>query len=427
MTSKISKYNPDILSIFEIIGSYFVNQFYTSLHVAAKHKFINADKDKRGLTDIYKSLIVSYMSGITSDRRYYAKTCLGLQRYFQDHTKYKTISLHEFIDKIVSKILPPEYFENLSENEKEFFLYNFIMNIVKDFGIEVLRVKNLKMAVDSRSKRNADIWKEIIVNIQILKREEVFSKFVKKVTNKSDMIPSHLVDSLKANFTDVLKEKCLFESNFKKSLMVIKKISSELDVAKDNNKLLETSNKEYLDDIDNLQKQLLNTKIELNRLKTNKVISFESDHEELTISKPIKHDRLYDDIMLLTNPNNVSSDADNIISSDANNKISSDADNKISSDADNKISSDADNKISDDIDNKISDDVDNKISDDVEYVSNQENDTMLDDSVLNDIKDTISDTGVATIEDEDVDVYGGMISGADMTGDSNFDFELGSL
>lgn len=131
-TNKMNRESDDpvISSTFDIVGCYFVDIFYNHLYLSAddirkQASFANAaggaTKRPRSLTDEYKSAVHAYMIGVTKDERYYKKTITGLQKFYQTYTKYNTIGLNAFIDRIISVFLPEEYAESLNNEEKEFF------------------------------------------------------------------------------------------------------------------------------------------------------------------------------------------------------------------------------------------------------------------------------------------------------------------
>jgi len=307
---KINVYNPNILSIYEIIGSYFVNQFYTTIFVTAKKKFNCDNKKSNDLTDMYKSLILTYLSGILKTQKYYSKVCLELLRFFQDNTKYKVLSLNDFINKIVMTLLPDEFYNTMTDNEKAFFLHKFIIEVIQDFTKYIVKSEHLSMAIDNRSEMNAKIWKEQIVQIQLMNREKIYLHFIEKQANlpnsndSTDMVPIATVHHLRNTLTTILREKCTFECNFKKSLVLLQK--------------MDTENKAYMKLTSELKLANNNYQLQINSLET-KLLELQQKFAD------IKHKKIVDQTDILINNDDEESNDEE--SNDDNNDITKDITN----------------------------------------------------------------------------------------------------
>lgn len=94
-------------SIFEIIAGYFVNLFYNTTYAAAKTQAIMSSVP---LSDIYRKLVVQYVSELEKDDTCYSKFVSGLHAYFKQHAvSYRSISFDKFMDMIVDQFVPVEY------------------------------------------------------------------------------------------------------------------------------------------------------------------------------------------------------------------------------------------------------------------------------------------------------------------------------
>lgn len=187
----IKNYDPAVISTFDIIGCYFVDIFYNHLYLSAesirkKATFANNANDKskqpRSLTDEYKSAVNAYMVGVTKDEKYYKKTITGLQTFYQTYTKYNTIGLNAFIDRIINTFLPEEYAGSLGNEEKEFFLNEIISSIIKEFCIRAVDIDHLRQIIDYHdNEENTRFWVNEFVTLQIAEREKIFQKFTRKL------------------------------------------------------------------------------------------------------------------------------------------------------------------------------------------------------------------------------------------------------
>ncbi|QJX73948.1 hypothetical protein F-E9_175 [Faustovirus] len=177
-----ANYDPKVLSVFEIIGCYFVDTFYNSLFLKAREK--TQLEGARSITDAYKSNIINYLRGVKGDTELYRHVVKQLCDYFRSATRYSTITFGEFEDKTVRCFIPQEYFNDLTERDKDSLLNVIILRIVEDFSIKVIKQEFLKMVIDDHSNRgNIDVLKNIITDIMILIRESYFEMFMKKIVD----------------------------------------------------------------------------------------------------------------------------------------------------------------------------------------------------------------------------------------------------
>jgi len=259
MIQKDSNYNQKVLSIFNVISCHFVDMFYNHIYITARTRYKNdrsVDKTKTSITEEYKHAIIHYINAINNKREYYVKTIERLHTYFQMNTKFSTINLNEFIDLILQHYLPEEHFSILSEPEKEFFINKIVVHIIKELGCRLLETKYLKMVIDNHNNvANAKQWIDLMVEIQVLERDNIFKKFARKISNKADTVSIDVLDNIKQNFSKVLKEKCYFENQATKYETLnseLKKIAIDLNsrcvTLHNENSQLKSSLSKYLND-----------------------------------------------------------------------------------------------------------------------------------------------------------------------------------
>jgi hypothetical protein len=236
-----TNYDPKILSVFEIIGCYFVDTFYNSLFLKAREK--TQLEGARSITDAYKSNIINYLRGVKGDAELYRHVVKQLCDYFRSATRYSTITFGEFEDKTVRCFIPAEYFNDLTERDKDSLLNVIILRIVEDFSIKVIKQEFLKMVIDDHSNRgNIDVLKNIITDIMILIRESYFEMFMKKIVDNGrkdrDKVDVELVHKANKALAEEIKTRVKLENEITSAknvisglLLKLKTMESERDAA----------------------------------------------------------------------------------------------------------------------------------------------------------------------------------------------------
>lgn len=230
-------YSNKTISVFEIVGAYFVDIFYNHLYLTSKknHKLYPSDSRTRSLTDEYKLALDAYYTGITKDQKYYEKTIKGILESYRTFTKFSTISMSDFIDDLLQQYLPEEHFKVLNSNEKFFFLNKILTSVVEQFINKVSQIHMMKMIIDDHdNENNTRQWVDAIVDIQIIQREETFNMFIKLNRGKShvdDRIDAEVVKKITEDRTklwkqvqELLKEKCVMRADLSRA----KKVSETL-------------------------------------------------------------------------------------------------------------------------------------------------------------------------------------------------------
>jgi hypothetical protein len=224
-------YDPKILSVFEIIGCYFVDTFYNSLFLKAREK---AQIDgARSITDAYKSNIINYLRGVKNDTNLYKHVVKQLCEYFSSATRYSTITFGEFEDKTVRCFIPHEYFNDLTERDKDSILNVIVLRIVEDFSIKVIKQEYLKMIIDDHSNRgNIEVLKNVIIDIMVLIRESYFERFMKKIVDNGrsdrDKVDVELVHKANKALVEELKTRVKLESEINSAKNVISGLLTKL-------------------------------------------------------------------------------------------------------------------------------------------------------------------------------------------------------
>lgn len=171
--------NSRIRSIFEIIGAFFVDDFYNRLYTNARTMYNTKEGSDHSLTSIYVSQVHLYAKLIN---KYYTNVISKLQTYFQKHTSNNVISLAQMRDEIIKTYLPSDVVGAIADSRKDALLRHLIIKIVQDFSILITKNHNLKLIIDNRKLDNSGraLQDEVINKILIPLRENFYQEFMSK-------------------------------------------------------------------------------------------------------------------------------------------------------------------------------------------------------------------------------------------------------
>jgi len=199
-----SHYDSKLIDAFELIGCYFTNQFFNEVYKSAKRSAI---KRSETITDEYKKKIRMYIYGITNKEDIYRDIIKDLLKYHQNFTRFQTLSLRDFESTFIHNFIPEDFYRDLSEKQKDKFLFDIITHIVSEFGRFVLQIDNIKIVIDKRREPNQTRrWVEQIIDIALLKREELHNQFLMKNVRTRDMVSVDVVKKIRDNNARLIEE-----------------------------------------------------------------------------------------------------------------------------------------------------------------------------------------------------------------------------
>jgi hypothetical protein len=225
-----SKYDRKALETFDIIGCYFIDLFYNDLFLKAKHAFSTGHS--KSLTDTYRTHIIWFMRGIAEKPKSYIEVMKKLLEYYNGVTKTITSTLNELENKILSQFIPPEYYQDFTNANKEKVLHDTIIRAVNQLGEITLEANMLgKIIDDHMNQGNIQMLQEKMTDIFISLREEYYSKFVDEIskTNGNKTVSRDQFKKLKAEYAEEIKRRVTAESERDRAVQLLqvslKKIS----------------------------------------------------------------------------------------------------------------------------------------------------------------------------------------------------------
>lgn len=172
--------HPDEL---EIVGTYFVDVYFNHIYSTAANNF--KEGDSGSITTTYQHYVTAYAAAFRDDQQTYTQIVEQIYKYASNYSRDNigaSLGFNQFVDGIVSLMVPKEFFPSLTVPEKDRFLQKVLTNLVDKFSVYCTRNDMLQEIIDKRHQQP----KITLQNMQdyaivILKGEQVSSlnKFIK--------------------------------------------------------------------------------------------------------------------------------------------------------------------------------------------------------------------------------------------------------
>jgi cell shape-determining protein MreC len=202
--NNFSNYDPKIVSIYEILGSYFTDILFNHIFLMSKNS--------KNVIDEYVKNVQNYVSGIKNNIEYYNKTIIELHQYFLKIAgrKYMDLKLADFVSRIVSISSPPDQYAKLTYADKEDIFSNIISELVANICAFATSHEMLQFIVINHTKNPKTTIRAIqdnAVNFLIEKRALLFNAFVKNVGDVKEHTAVAYTEDLKKSLKKAIKEK----------------------------------------------------------------------------------------------------------------------------------------------------------------------------------------------------------------------------
>lgn len=255
-----NKYSQSTLSKFDIIGSYFVNLYYNEFYIKAKN--LKMQGNSNNLTEAYKNVLSSYVE-FSNHQDFFKQIVKGIHTYCISTTRYTTMSHKECIDFMISEFVPTNLWSSLRETQKNKLFHESLINCIKIFTEKII-CNHLHVIIDNHDQNeNITILQDLFLNIILLEKDTIFSKFINPKTNNNlelfrDKLQNLLNEKKKMlNDNKQLHEKLkIYDELNKKNANIIlelqknnKYILKEFELNKKENKMLYQQNKDLINKI----------------------------------------------------------------------------------------------------------------------------------------------------------------------------------
>ncbi len=164
------------ISVFDTVGTYFVNKVYMHLYNVASKE--DARTKAGTITDSYKKHVLLYAQGIR-DPKCYKDDIQGLLNYW---SRFASPLIDDMIDTILGEFIPEEHFSNFTVRQKETAMFDIVSSSVKALVTFVLKSENLMAVIDERDNpTTVGLFQEAMLQIFATKRNEYYNKFTEAI------------------------------------------------------------------------------------------------------------------------------------------------------------------------------------------------------------------------------------------------------
>ncbi len=176
-----SSYSSTTVSVFQVVGAYFVDIYYNHLYTEAV-KF-KTDGKASSVTEGYRHATFAFLSALDNKAKGYKpenynKLLQGINEYFIFWTNFSSLTISECIDKIVREFVPADYFASLNKEQKRNILRQMLIDSIREFT-KIVIGEFLGAIIDNHGETaNVEALKEKMVDVFILQRETLFHKFI---------------------------------------------------------------------------------------------------------------------------------------------------------------------------------------------------------------------------------------------------------
>ncbi|SIP85906.1 Hypothetical protein PACV_191 [Pacmanvirus A23] len=223
-------YDAKVISVFDTVGSFFVDVFYNSHYLFARDLVKSGRANS--ITDAYRGTIINYMSGIAQRPDLYMSVVKKLHEFYQKVSGFGAILFSEFEDKVLSQFIPLEYYRDFTERHKDNTLHEIIVKTVNQFSEVVIEHGIFKKIIDDHlNSTNVTILQDKIVDIFIIQREDYYAKFAQEISksNGTDKVSKQVVEKLKSAFVDEKKKRCEAEADRDRAVNMISQLVKKIE------------------------------------------------------------------------------------------------------------------------------------------------------------------------------------------------------
>ncbi len=188
-------YSRETISKFDIIGSYFVHQFYNTLYIKSKNDW-DRSENSESLTFIYKKYINRAMYLMTKNRTNRRERLEDLYNYYILKTKYKSYTYKDFLNIIVKELFPIDYFNSLKLHQKQNIFEQTILDTVTAFVNKIEKVYLSNIIDNHDDVDNIKALREEFIDCLLYKREEWYVQLATTTKNNKETVPVGIVDKI---------------------------------------------------------------------------------------------------------------------------------------------------------------------------------------------------------------------------------------
>jgi hypothetical protein len=228
---RFASHDPRIVSVFEVVGSYFVDTLFNHVYQSAQTNLTGGSS----LTDEYTRRLQAYVIGVKNDERCYEDIVRGVHQWFMSNTRFSTINFAGFVDRIVGVCIPEDYFRQCRSQDKDELLSSILCDLVANLAAFASKDEMLRRIIDNHNTESTvtvQMLKDAAINALLAKRTSLTNKFLKKLGQARDHVPADMLDSMKSALRKVVKEKAKLKAKLEEAEEAIAELRKDLQESK---------------------------------------------------------------------------------------------------------------------------------------------------------------------------------------------------
>lgn len=198
--------DPQVVSLFEVIGAYFTDMLFNKLYQSAAH----AVRSAGSLTEAYIDQVSAYVAGVKGDGRCYSGEVQGIHAYFTRHTSLTMLTFTGFVDRVVRVCVPEAFFRQLSSAEKDELFGSVVCGLVADLAAFATRPDSLRRVIDDHERTpqlTIRVLQDEALRILTQRRFEIQNRFLRRAGQATEKVSVEVVESLKGAIRRLVFEK----------------------------------------------------------------------------------------------------------------------------------------------------------------------------------------------------------------------------
>lgn len=196
------------VTVFDVIGSFFVEIYYNHLYNLAVRKVRDIHSDT-SITRLYRSHVMIYTEALVKEGKAYNDTVAKLHIYFREHTRFRFYTLVEFIEHVVKYFVPEDYVPALRSRDQDEILSQVICDLVKRLSVRVTLPEVIVQVIDQRKQRGREtvaVLQDFCIDCLINKQNHVISKFLQEHNGVRYDDQSLMIEKLRQTLRAQVKE-----------------------------------------------------------------------------------------------------------------------------------------------------------------------------------------------------------------------------
>lgn len=203
-----------LIHILDTIGSNFVSIFYNQIYFHAKRMRMGKS-DEGSLTDTYREVMTTYILAVQRDSQHYRASIENLHKYFLTEARYCGLIFPAFVDKIVERFVPAEYFKDLNNAEKDDMLGHIISQLLGNLGCYIAEAGMLSRIIDhTQRERDSLVTLKMLQDFCVQKllaiRDDSHNRFLRMKTQTVEEpaagAQQYIINTLKSKLKEMVHE-----------------------------------------------------------------------------------------------------------------------------------------------------------------------------------------------------------------------------